>query len=265
MADKTPDIRQYTEQEVSAILKRAGELQAAMSGGADSGRAGGTSLSQLQQAAAEIGIDPALVQRAAQEIASEESVDPAVRLLGGPWRVDVDRLVAGRVDEESWPCVLDEMRSATGRVGYPKTVGKGFEWLSLQPNPLHITFTPAGQSTRLRVTARFTSWGVLLYLLPVTLSLAIAAMVIEAFGKSAAMTPEMALGLLLGAPAAAMLGGRAVFSRVCARKRRETRNLVSRLEKAIAAPRALAEITPVRRSVIMEQEEEAVMLVQSGN
>ena len=136
MPDNPSADLQYTEKEVGAILKRAGEIQAAeASAGSEFARAGGLSLARLRQAASEIGIDPSLIQRAARELAAEEETTPLTRLLGGPWRVDVDRLVAGRVDEDNWACVLDEIRSETGRVGFPKTVGKGFEWLSLQPDP----------------------------------------------------------------------------------------------------------------------------------
>lgn len=130
MPDNSSEGQQYTEKVVGAILKRAGDIQASESGGeSEFTRAGGTSLARLRQAAAEIGIDPSLIRRAARELAAEEETTSLPRLLGGPWRVDVDRLVAGRVDEDNWACVLDEMRSETGRVGFPKTVEKGFEWL----------------------------------------------------------------------------------------------------------------------------------------
>ena len=39
------------------------------------------------------------------------------------------------------------------------------KFLSLQPDPLHITFTPSGPNTRVRVTARFGQWGALIYTL----------------------------------------------------------------------------------------------------
>src|SRR5205823_5267692 len=121
---------------------------------------------------------------------------------------DYDKLLPGVIDEESWPCVVEDLRAETGRVGFPRQVGKGYEWLSLQPDPLHITFTPSGPNTRVRVTARFGQWGALIYTLFAVL---VELVVIAAFGKQSFPTPQIWLSLLLGPPAAAFLAGRAVF------------------------------------------------------
>ena len=59
------DKRIYTDKEISAVLKRATELQGAQ------GPAGGTSglsLDELEQIAAEVGIDPNYVKAAALEL-----------------------------------------------------------------------------------------------------------------------------------------------------------------------------------------------------
>src|SRR5260221_4435167 len=112
--------QQYTEQEVSAIIRRAGELQPARTPGkGDSPALAGTTLTQLQQAAAELGIDPDLIRQAAGDVAAEDSSDPYSRLLGGPWAVDSDSFVRGSVTEDNWPELIDGIRASTGRVGYP--------------------------------------------------------------------------------------------------------------------------------------------------
>ena len=223
--------RQYTEQEIRAILQRAGKLQEARTpGGIGSG---GTTLAQLQQAASELGLDPDLIAQAAREVETEETATKGSWLLGGPWKVDYDQILPGTVTEESWPYILDEMRAATGRVGTPKTVGKGFEWLSKSPDPLHITFTPHGPNTRVRLTARFSEWSVLFYILPSIITVMLPAILGTALTLSGKMSPGLFLTLLAGLPALTFLSGRVGFGKLCARKRMQTHNLIDRLKHAL--------------------------------
>lgn len=235
--------RQYTEKEIRAILQRAGKLQEARTpGGIGSG---GTTLTQLQQAASELGLDPDLIAQAAREVETEETATKGSWLLGGPWNVDYDQILPGTVTEENWPFLLDELRAATGRVGTPKTIGKGFEWLSQSPDPLHITFTPHGPNTRVRLTARFGEWSALFYILPSIFAVIFAAILGVVAAKSGAMSPGLFLTLLPGLPALTFLGGRVGFGKLCARKRIQTYNLIDRLKRALnqSAPQAL-ETTP---------------------
>jgi len=230
MSDSHYGEPQYTEKEVSAILKRAAELQ-----GDGAKATGGTSLTQLQQAAAEIGIDPSMVQRAADELASSAPRGPGAAWLGGPWGVDYDKLLPGVIDENSWPGVVEDLRSATGRVGTPKQVGKGYEFLSNDPDTLHVTFTPSGSSTRVRVTARFGEWGAVFYVLPSLFALFISVITTAVLAKHGLMTPQLALTILFGVPSATLIAGRAGFGRVAKKKRLQTQRLISRLETSLAA------------------------------
>jgi len=235
MSKEPTDDRRYTEKEIQVILKCAGELQAARTENAP-GMLGGTTLAQLQQAAAEIGIDADLIAHAAQNLPLSQTEGQASGLLGGPWKVDSDQLVPGVVTEETWPFVVDDMRAATGRVGFPKAVGKGFEWLSLQPDAIHVTFTPTGAKTRVRVTARFGGWSGLFYILPAMLALILTILLSTAFGKSDAMSPALFLTLLVGLPGMTLVGGRMAFKRFCAQRRQQTYHLIDRLKQAIAQP-----------------------------
>ena len=115
------------------------------------------------------------------------------------------------------------------------------------------------------MTARFGQWGGLLYLMPTSLALAITTMVVTAFGHNAAMTPELVVSLLLGAPAATLLSSRAVFGRLCERKRRRTRTLITRLEQAITEPPQSRIVpSPVRGTITIESEEESVLVLRAG-
>ncbi len=235
--------RQYTAKEIRAILERAGKLQEARTP-AGIGSAG-TTLAQLQQAASELALDPDLIAQAARDVETEATATKGSWLLGGPWKVDYDQILPGTVTEANWPCLLDEVRAATGRVGTPKTVGKGFEWLSKQPDPLHITFTPQGPNTRVRLTARFGEWSALFYVLPSIVTVILPVILGAAFTISGRMSPDLFLTLLLGLPALTFLSGRVGFGKLCARKRLQTHNLIDRLKRALdqSAQQAL-EVTP---------------------
>jgi len=95
--------RRYTEKEVREILGRVGELQSTH---AIDSPASGTTLDQLKQAAAELGFDPELVNKAASEIRSGNEVGTSSRLLAGPWNLVSDHIVPGRVTEEDWPALV---------------------------------------------------------------------------------------------------------------------------------------------------------------
>jgi len=260
MSEHESDGIRYTEKEVRAILKRAAELP-----GEGALATGGTSLAQLQQAAAEIGIDPVRVQQAAAELNTKRQTGPGAAWLGGPWGVDYDKLLPGVIDEDSWPGLVEDLRSETGRVGTPKQVGKGYEWLSQDPHPLHITFTPSGSNTRVRVMARFGQWAGFLYFLPTFFPLLIATMVTAILSKHGHMTTQLALMILLGTPTATLLAGRAVFGQVAKKKRLQTQRMISRLEAALTAPPLqVAEAARKHAISYAQPQDQSAFTVQAG-
>ena len=173
------------------------------------------------------------------------------------------------------PAQVTNRRIATGRVGFPKTVGKAFEWLSVQPNPLHVTLTPKGENTRLRVMERFGAWASLFYLLPATLAIMLTVILCSTFGKSPLMSPALFACLLIGIPALTLAGSRIAFGRFCVRKRRLTRNLIARLERAIMRPSEevveevatpkIVEAAPVRPMTSLPASQEQHVTLQSNH
>ncbi len=231
MARDPSSDRQYTEKEIGAILQRAGKLQEARTpGGIDSS---GTTLAQLQQSASELGLDPELIAQAAREFETEETNSKGSWLFGGPCKVDYDQILPGTVTDENWLFLVDEMRAASGRVGTPKTVGRGFEWLSQSPDPLHITFTPHGPNTRVRLTARFNEWIALFYALPAMFATMFDVILGAALVKSGHMSPGHFLALLPVIPLLTLLGGRVGFGKLCDHKRIQTHNVIDRLKRAL--------------------------------
>jgi hypothetical protein len=82
--------RHYADDEVKAILRRATELQE--SGPTGAALPGGTSLTELEAAAQQAGIDPQMVRRAAHELDSNTSARPQAGLAKGmPGALRVER------------------------------------------------------------------------------------------------------------------------------------------------------------------------------
>ena len=97
MAD---DQRVYSDEEFAAILRTAAELSRTGQPGALSD---GLTLAEMKAAAAQAGLDPELVERAAQSLTTRAVATPFERLIGGPLRHE---------HETRFRVTLDEQRSA---------------------------------------------------------------------------------------------------------------------------------------------------------
>ncbi len=231
MLDHHEPERRLAEKEVTALLQRAAELQAARPEEAPAmPPREGITLAQLQQAAAELGIAPRFVQEAAWEAASLPAIPDRGSFWGGPWVTDLESTVPAPVTEAEWPALLEGIRRASGRVGTATRCGTAFEWSCSNPDLLHVTVTPAGQETRLRVLARCGEWGAAIHVGLLSLALIL----------SLALPTALHLGPLAGLALAvvwfggAFAAGRIAFGRFCARRRRQALAVLQRLEAQLA-------------------------------
>lgn len=94
--------RRYDDEEVGRLLRAAAELQ---SGRELSGE--GTTLDEIQRIAAEVGIDPEHVRRAAHELAPSPSSGS----------LSMERTVPGGLSDETWSELTAEMRRFSGTPG----------------------------------------------------------------------------------------------------------------------------------------------------
>ena len=156
--------RQFDESEIGPILQRAAELQA----GVATGAASGLTLTELQRLAAEVGIDPAMVERAAMESVSQP-VDPIIDERSTS--ILIDRTVDGALDEESWEDIVAGLRHYAKRSGAIKQRGSTMEW-TCRSDAGGVTFSASrrGNQTRLRLMGDLSSgvqaaWAVALPIL----------------------------------------------------------------------------------------------------
>jgi hypothetical protein len=140
----------FDEEEVGLILRRAAEVQAGRS----------MTLAEIEGAAAEAGIEAALVRRAATELRTR--ADPPAPVpspsLFGPTSIVFERRIAGRVDMNAWEDVLSEIRRRLKVDGAIEHVGKQFEWTGQrhagQGRRIRVVVTPRRGHTLVRVEER---------------------------------------------------------------------------------------------------------------
>ncbi len=118
--------RQFNDEEVALIIKRAAELQQTEQSEQEPGHT--LSLSEIEQIAREAGIDPRLIRRAAQGIDHHtESVRPNP-WLGAPTRIVLERVVDGEVGPDDYEALVNEMRRTFGDNGVPSVLGRTLAW-----------------------------------------------------------------------------------------------------------------------------------------
>ena len=155
-ADRPAAARRYSDQEVSLILRRAAELQADQPGAA-----GGTSLAELEDVAREAGLDPALVRRAAADLAVAAPARAPSRFLGAATKLHAERVVDGELSMDDVEVLVEEVRRTFGDPGLVSTLGRTVTW---NPTPsvragvntaangrrLYVTISTRGGQTTLR-------------------------------------------------------------------------------------------------------------------
>lgn len=100
--------RIYSEEEVAQLIRRAVELEATRSVSRESSKISGLTISELEQVAAEAGIDPELIQRAANEF-NEQAGEHTIRSSNNT-KIKQDEIVCEHwIDANPDNKVLDDL------------------------------------------------------------------------------------------------------------------------------------------------------------
>lgn len=140
MAD---DQRVYSDEEFALILRKAAELASRAESPAAS--SAGLTLAEMKSAAAQAGLDPALVERAARMLAAAATVSPLERLTGGPLRHHHEARFPIKLDENSAALLLSAVRITAGLAG-KQDVGHS--------SSMGMTWHDGGDTESLSITAR---------------------------------------------------------------------------------------------------------------
>ena len=156
MADTPKRERQYSEEEVALIIKRAAELQQTEQTEQEPSTA--LSLIEVEQIAKEAGIDPRLIRRAALGLDQPAQTNRPSPWLGAPTRLVFERVVEGEVSTEEFEGIVAEVRRTLGQNGLPSVLGRSLAWTSTisgrrraQGRQVDVSVVPRGGVTTIRV------------------------------------------------------------------------------------------------------------------
>ncbi len=221
--------RLYTDKEISAILARAGELQRDQG----SEQATGLSLQELQQIAADVGLDPSLVQMAAAELEGVGTEAAASPWLGGPLSLQIERILPGEVQTSQWADITHAISQAFGVVGTSAQVGQTLEWTHhSRRKQLQVTLTPVEGQTRVRIQGQFKRVAVLFFLPWTVLALIYGFLLPIALGVPA--LGSAFIGLF--AMAMVFMAARFGYGKYARRHERSAAQVLQRLSTLIEAP-----------------------------
>ncbi|MEZ4457408.1 MAG: serine/threonine-protein kinase [Gemmatimonadales bacterium] len=150
LAESLGEKPRFRGEVVRRIVDRAAELEATTPT-----TDGSLSLGGIQQLAAEVGIPPRHVERAALELRARQPTQPAPNFfLGRPNRISAERFIEGELSEDEYATIVDEVRMQFGNVGQASTLGRSLSWRSVVPTgqtgrTLSLSVTPANGRTRI--------------------------------------------------------------------------------------------------------------------
>ena len=128
MTDPRARDRQFNDEEVALIIKRAAELQQTEQ--VEQEPSSSMSLAEVEQIAMEAGIDPRLIRRAAQGIDRPQDVNRPSAFAGAPTRLVFERVVDGEIQVDDFELLINEIRREMGENGMPSVIGKSLAWTS---------------------------------------------------------------------------------------------------------------------------------------
>lgn len=150
--------RRYGDREIGLILKRAAELQKEEPASAAAG--GGLTLTDLEEIAAEAGIDPRHLRRAADEIEASGGLlasEGVARILGAPPTIKLERTLAGELPSSEFEALVPEIQAAADAHGQANLLGHTLTWRSSTPQnerSLQVTVSARDGKTRITIEER---------------------------------------------------------------------------------------------------------------
>jgi len=159
MSEPPKSLRRYDESEISRLLERTAELQRSTPA---SPSPSGLTLGELEEIAAEAGLDVTHLQRAARELefggSSEGGGGIGQTLAGAPTRIVIERILPFEAPESAFARVVPLIQIAAENPGTASQVGKTMTWQSQNPsNPrtLQILIAVRSGETLVRIEERY--------------------------------------------------------------------------------------------------------------
>jgi hypothetical protein len=135
------DRRTYSDDEFALILRKAAEL--AQPADPSSHSSGKVTLAEMKAAAAQVGIDPVLVERAARLLTGNSTDPPSFfeRVLGGPARWSSEAHFDVGLDEAGIARLMSAIRIGVGQPGESHSSALGLTWRSSEAGGAVLSLT----------------------------------------------------------------------------------------------------------------------------
>jgi hypothetical protein len=238
MANQAETERRYSDKQLALILKLAAERQAASSRPDDQG----LTLAEIQQIAADAGIDPQYVTDAIAALeAHQEPGRPS--LLGAPTKYLFDRTIRGEASKAELSEMIELISQVTGIQGQTSQVFDSVEWRAkdIWDRHLYVTIRSQKGQTKIKVLGHWWGPALMTYLLtglgtlPVILGLGS----IIGPESSVAVAAVVAAGI-----GASYLTARTIWQRIARKAKGRLTELVRQMEE-IVKPTAASEVKAV--------------------
>lgn len=230
MSDQQP--RRYSEREIGAILKRATELQD------DRERTTGITpegltLDEIEQIAYEVGVDADLVRRAATEMVYTGTPEKRWYFLGGPLRTEHQATVPTHPTDENLDEMVVVIREQMGQKGSFEKLNGALTWTAQEHGSQdEVSIVPEGEQTRIQGRQFFFGIAMLLFFLPLFLTLVIGSAYLA---EEVGMPMLLEIALLMGAMLTVFGMGRGGFKLWTQKQRRKMATLVQHLGEMVEA------------------------------
>ena len=155
MADKN-DERHYSDEEFAIILRTASEAPDGFPPARPPEPQDGLTLSEIRAIAAEVGIAPERVSRAAALLPSG-GTSPLMRLIGGGPRYRLEEVIPRPIPTSEMGRIIDAARRTAGTQGETREVLGGLEWTgSTATTGYGASITPRGDQIHIQAWSNHT-------------------------------------------------------------------------------------------------------------
>jgi hypothetical protein len=223
--------KRYTEREFSLILSKAAELDG--SSNLVDRIENGLTLREITAIAAEAGLDPHSVARAARLIADESRPSVLRRVIGGALRLRREFDLPGELTNERAQRILNSARKTLQTHGVGDADSSAVSW-STKPGHVFVSAYGEAGTTRIQVTVDYRA----MLVGPLTLGIAggLAALYTAiAAGDSGFANPYVVLGSGVGATAAFVWFG---VRRIAGKTRATLERLIDAISESLDRDRA---------------------------
>lgn len=156
MTDDNRLAKLYGDEEIGRILKRATELQHREPNAPPAG----VTLAELEEIAAEAGIDPTYLRRAAMEVESGHGEpSPWGRLLGADVALAREATLRGEIGDGGFEWIVNAIQAESNLHGQPALLGRTLTWraeTASKTRTVQVVVTSRDGKTHIRVEENLT-------------------------------------------------------------------------------------------------------------